>query len=297
MHILTSAYTFDYSGTPTYTVTMIRELERLGHTVEVYSPMGGKLGSEVNLITNLSDTQFSTPDLILAQHTTPTRHIKARFPSVPTIYIAHGPTAAEEQAPLDVPIDRWVAINQQVKDALIHQGVTQDITIVRDFIDMDTFACREPLQVSRPRVLFISNYKKWHSYAWLEKACRWLSYPFRAIGAPYGRSRNIVADINASDLIVSWGRGILEGMSCGRPVVSFDKEYGDGYLDTETYLFSREHNFSHWLPDDCRYHFDVPHLVDHLFRYRAPDGAANRKLIEMYHDVRVGVPAILGTLA
>lgn len=293
MRILTSSYSLDPSGVPTYTQTMVTALHALGHDVVTWSPFGGKLLGQIPGAT----TQIPEPtehfDVILAQHTPCARALRLQYPHTPLIYCAHGYLPEIDQPPLDIRVDGWTAINERVFDHLVSCGVTMPITIVRDFIDTEKFSPTRPVRLDRPHVLFISNYKKWKNWAHLSKACAYMGYPLTATGAPYGRVPSVADAINEADVVVSWGRGILEGMSCGRPVISFDQTYGDGYLTEEMYYISREHQFS---SRDCTGAGDWPWLVEQLKQYNPTDGARNRALILQHHAMYRGVDQLL-TLA
>jgi hypothetical protein len=295
MRILLSSYRLDYSGVPTYTWTIMRELHRQGHDVRVYAPEGGQFASAFPWSSSIP-TEWR-PDRILAQHTPCAIALREAFPAQPITYISHGVTPDIDQPPVDAGITHWVAINEQVRDYLqTHQIAARDISVIRNPVDTcHYYPLRTPLRQT-PQVLFVSNYKKWLNYGRLSKACAKLKWSLHAVGSPYRRSRDMVRDMNDADLIVSWGRGILEAMSCGRAVCSFDKSppAGDGYLDEPTYYYSRTHNFSHFVAGDCRHeNFTVDMMVEHLQRYHPADGVRNRELIETYHDVRDAVAALL----
>jgi glycosyltransferase involved in cell wall biosynthesis len=290
MRILTSCYTLDHAGLPTYTLTMVNGLLRKGHEVAVFSPKGG--GMAKHMPTVADPKAFANPDVILAQHNKCAYVLRGAFPTTPFVYSGHG-TQDIEQPPRGIKVDWWTAINTQIRDMFVRQYIPADrIDIVRDFIDTTWYRPVHPLtpKGGAPRVLFISNYKKWKQYYRLSEACRRLKYPLKCVGAPYGRSRNIVNDINQADLVVSWGRGILEGMACGRPVISYDREYGDGYLDFDRYMDSRERNFSGY---ECRHVFTVDGLMQELARYDPLDGERNRELIHLHHHLDTGVDEML----
>jgi hypothetical protein len=277
----------------------MRELHRQGHEVRVYAPEGGQFAFAFPWSPFIS-TEWR-PDRIIAQHTPCALTLREAFPAHPITYISHGVSPDIDQPPLDANITHWVAINEQVRDYLqLHRIAARDISLIRNPVDtFHYYPLRTPLRRT-PQVLFVSNYKKWLNYGRLSKACAILGWSFHAVGSPYRRSRDMVHDMNEADLIVSWGRGILEAMSCGRAVYSLDKSppAGDGYLDESTYYYSRTHNFSHFVSGDCRYeNFTVDMIVEQLQRYHPVDGIRNRELIETYHDVRDVVDALLRATA
>jgi hypothetical protein len=120
-----------------------------------------------------------------------------------------------------------------------------------------------------------------------------LGLELRCCGSPYGRNYKIEDAINEADLVISWARGILEAMSCGRAALSFDRYEGDGYIDGETYFEARQDNFS---GRHFKYTYDADTLVDEILKYDPGCGEPNRELILKYHNVEDGVDQILETL-
>lgn len=296
MRIVISAFTLDLSGVPTYTRTIVQELRRRGHAVVVYSPCGGALAEELSAVKHLHDV--APPDVIIAQHAVCAQDLHAAFPNTPIMFSAHGVLPRIEEPPSNIPFLEYFAINERVRDFIVAAGAPVERTsIIRNMIDRTVFYPRTPLRDTQPRVLFISNHKKWKNYGRLFRACDRLGYPFKAIGAPYGRSRAVADEINAADLVVSWGRGILEGMACGRCVLSYDKLRGDGYLTSDAYFTSRMHNFG--MPktgDDCLYDFDEDRLMRELQRYNPYDTQMHLENIDVYHNVQQETSRLLGLI-
>lgn len=288
MKIITSAHTLDRSGVPTYTLTLYNELIRRGHDVLVYSPLSGALAKKMNTVDSLKGVE--APDVILAQHKTCSIKLKNAFPNVPMILITHGIVPEQEQ-PARIDIDYYLPVNEQNAENLISQYVDPDkIEIIRDFVDTEEFKPVAPLAKDKPKVLFISNYKKWRAWQDLTKACSILGLEFKAVGSPYGRSRNVAETINNADLVVTWGRGILEAMACGRPAISYNKRMGAGYITPEVYMENRIYNLGGIR---SRYTFNLEELMGEIKKYNPEDGAVNRALIMEYHDSKKCVDQIL----
>lgn len=279
MRIITSSHTLDRSGVPTYTLALYNELTRRGHNVLVYSPLSGALAKKMNTVTDLKGIE--APDIILAQHKTCAIKLKNVFPNVPMILITHGIVPEQEQPPR-IDIDYYLPVNEQNAENLISQYIDPGkIKIIRDFIDTEEFRPVNPLAEDKPKVLFISNYKKWRAWQDLTKACSILGLEFGAVGAPYGRSRNVAETINNADLVVTWGRGILEAMACGRPAISYNKRMGAGYITPEVYMENRIYNLGGIR---SRYTFNLEELMGEIKKYNPEDGVVNRELIMKYHD-------------
>lgn len=291
MKILISSYTLDLSGVPTYTRTLYKELKKRGHKVQVFSPMLGSLAASMYTCTDLMCAD--KPDVIIGQHRDCVATIKDTFPLVPIIFSAHGVEPAGEQPP-DKEMNWYTAINEETLGNLVSKGIYPNrTTIIRDFVDMGLFYPMVPVGVKLKKVLFISNRKKWKTHAIINKACEILGLDFKAVGSPYGRAHSVEKDINDADLVIGSGRAILEAMSCGRPVISFDKGVGDGYLKRDTYLDSRTHNFCGEL---CKYHFTVDDLINEISKYDCVDGEINREIILQEHNVINGVDQIISII-
>ena len=290
MKILISSYTLDLSGVPTFTLTLYNELQKRRYEVEVYSPLGGSLSSKVDAKSDLASVV--RPDVIIAQHNICAESMRAVFPDVPMIFYTHHPEYDGEQPP-SFECEWYMSINEDTTKNLISKGVLANkITIVRDFIDTDRYRPMSPINSTLENVLYVSNRKKWKTYANIKRACEILGVNFTAVGSPYGRAHFIENDINKADLVIGWARCLMEAMACGRPVISYDKEFGDGYLDYETYLKSRTRNFG----PGCDYRYTVEGLVDEIRKYNPKDGWINRTIIMREHNAVYGVNQILGII-
>jgi len=294
MKVLISAHTLDYSGVPTYTFTLYNELKKRGHDVYVYSPNGGPFEKE--MITFKSMKGVKTPDVFIGQCRDCTEKVAELFPSVPKIFISHGTITVHEEPP-SANIDYYVAVNETVVGNLVRLGVEgRNIALIRDFIDTDEFSPRTPVSSKLSSVLYISNRRKGRAYMAVMQACRRLGVRFNAIGAPHGSVRQVSDAINEVDLVVSIGRGILEGMACGRAVISFDRSVvdgctcGDGYLTRKAYEQSKHENFTGRTSGRVMNTLD---MINEMERYVAGDGLINRSLAVDHHDVRKGVDSLL----
>lgn len=288
MKILTSAMGLDLSGTPTFTLTMYNEMVKRGHDVTVYSPLGGPLEKQMKTVKSLDGVV--APDIILAQHIPCAVALKETFPNIPLIFYCHGFVQEVEQPP-PFEADYYLIINEECRDNYISKGVlAEKITIVRDFIDTERFKSTKPINRELKKVLFLSNYKKWKNYKAVSGACQKLGLQLQCFGSPYGRNYKIEEAINEADLVISWARGILEAMSCGRGALSFDRYEGDGYIDSKSYFEARKDNFS---GRHFKYTYDADTLADEMLKYDPDCGGQNRELVAKYHDVKSGVDQIL----
>jgi hypothetical protein len=288
MKILTSSYTLDLAGVPTFTKTFFDEVKKRDDEIKVFSPLGGRLESEMEVIKDLKTSDF-VPDVIISQHNSCSEILKDNFPTIPHIFYSHGLLPEIEQPPTFI-CDFYFAINSEVENNLVTKGVDKNkIAIIRDFIDLEKFKSTKKINEKLKNVLFISNYKKWKNFKIVTEACKINNLNLKCVGAPYGRSKDIAKDINESDLVISWGRGVLEAMASERCTISFDKTVGDGYIDSDNYLEARENNFSGRINN---INFSPTSLALEMLKYNPKDGVKNRDLIEKYHNPKIEVDKI-----
>lgn len=296
MHLVWATATMDTSGTPTYVTTMMAALSRLDPTIRhsVVTKANGTVGVGLGARSRLDDV--ARPDVLLVQHSSVAKWVVDAWPDVPRVFHHHGGPLTPDHAPRGIVwTDLW-SINHQCTEQMRRETWTQGIATMRDAVDLGVWTPTTPLRETTPRVLFLSNYKAWRNVQRLEAACARLGLPLTCVGSPYGRVTNgpaLASVMNQHDLVVTWGRGVLEAAACARCVISYDQELGDGYLTLPRFLDSRERNFSGY---ECRYAMGVAELCDALAQYRPDDGARLREVVGAEHDADREAQRILSRL-
>ena len=290
MHLCHVTATLDLSGTPTAVQALDTAMRAHDPSLRVsfLTKENGEIGARLGAVTSPSGI-IGTPDVLLIHHSTVAKWAINAWPLARRVFYHHGHPLTPDHCPRHWTWDAILSINHQCTEQMRRERITGSIEMLRDAVDRSIYTCVTPPQprsaTHAPRVLFVSNYKRWRNYQRLEAACKKMSWPLTAVGSHYGRARDAVAmasRMNEADLIVSWGRGILEGAACGRPVISYDQELGDGYLTIPRFLDSRERNFSGY---ECRYPMGMPELCEALEQYDPADGARLASLIAQEHDI------------
>lgn len=288
MNILISTAYLNYTGVPTYTLTLYNQLVSRGHKVTVYCPKGGVLASRVNHISSLEFAGW--PDVILAQHNTLAREMKAKWPDIPMVFTSHDAKYNIEQPPGDIEIDQYIAISEELRLNLVSCGIL-NAKIILNFIDVDRFCCKEPVREKPERLLFISNYRRGREFRTIREACEIMGIKFRHLGYTSHPKYEVEEYINQSDIVITISRGALESMSCERPVIIYEcRGGGDGYVDEKMYPKSVVNNFTGRA---FRIDYTPETLVKEIEKYNSDDGIINRNIILEHHNHIKAVDSIV----
>lgn len=190
-----------------------------------------ELGHEVVATERPDVFSGSDVELILCSH--PERFAFVKNHPARKIYISHG-LIPDEHMPTGA--DRYVAVSQEVRKANLERGI-------------DSVVIGQPIRIGeqhRPghdlrRILVIRREPvAFDPFAFLSGLYE-LRYSDQATP--------IEAQIEWADLVIAIGRGALEAMAQGKPVLAADNRpyigaVGDGYVTAENILELAKHNFS-----------------------------------------------------
>ena len=263
-------------GTECWCWAMADELRRRGHDVALYTLNPGSFLERTGLRLAASGESF---DLILDNHGV----TAGKFGGV-TIHTCHGVIPEESPMPTadaNVAVSKRVANRWGLKD------------IITNGVDTERFKCTAAPGDTLHSVLSLC--KSNTADAMLTDACRLAGVELRTT---FGReSFDIENLINGADLVVGVGRSVLDAMSCGRPVVSFDdrgyyavRYHGGGYIRRDQYNLAEDDNFTGVSTGKS---WDAESLAVELKKYNPADGAKNRNWILKNHAVSDAVDKYL----
>ena len=297
MRFLITCYKLDLSGSSTYTFTLASELKKKGHQIDVFSPfpeiIGDKLKrKKINVFENLEKIAEREYDCIIAQHNVLALMIRSKKPQVPMIFISHGILPFLEQPPsIDINIQKYIAVSEEVKNNLIlnHHVPSQNVEIIRNFIDTERFFPQGEVNEKPRTILFMSNKYTPKIYKVIKNACSNLKSKLIIIG----RYRSVFDTenyINKADIVISLGRGALEAMSCGRAVIVYDYQGGDGMVTENNINKIRKNNFS---GRRFKKDYDMADLIQEIKKYKKSMGKINREIILKDHNAMLSVERII----
>lgn len=289
MRVLITHSRFLLGGSETYAVTVAEQLERLGHPTAFFaghaSPEGRELLSSRGLTlatgepTELADR--ADFDVVLAQDAASAYAAGAKR-NVPIVFVVHGlacfehpPQASRAQPPVVVMNDRLAR----------HVGALAgrpEVVRLRQPIDLQRFKSTTARSRAK-RVLVFSNYLQDDRMAMLQAACDDLGLELTTMGATSKTSIMPQDRIVAADIVVGYGRSILEGMAMGRAAYVWDRGGGDGWVTPETYPAIEADGFSGGGSEAI---FDVARLREDLSAYRSEFGPVGYDLVRNNHSAQ-----------
>lgn len=230
--LITNTSLDGYTGTELYVRDVAQTLQCWGHQPMVYSPRLGAPAealrrSGIDVASDLA-ALTDTPDLIHGQHHLETMAALLHFPDVPGVFFCHGWLPWEETPPRFPRLVHYVAVSTTTRDLVVqHAGVRKEqVTVIRNFVDMDRFKPRAPLPDRPRRALVFSNHADGQTFFPIVRdACLERGIEVDVVGARAGRAvsdpENVLGDY---DLVFARGKAALEAVAVGAAVVLCDIE-------------------------------------------------------------------------
>lgn len=213
-------------GSETFTYTLIEELLRIGHNVDLMTFKHGMVSEKLKKkglnINKIKDSY----DLILANHNTCVDVVKEKGFIIQT---CHGIYPKLEQPSKNA--HAYVSISEEVNNHLKLSGF--ESTIIRNGINCDRFRPFKPINKKLRSVISMVHSDIANSL--VLSACNKLGVNFIRLDKYKDKKWEVETIINSGDLVVGLGRSAYEAMACARNVLIFDSRkyfpsYADGFL-------------------------------------------------------------------
>jgi hypothetical protein len=273
--LLANNHLDNFAGSETWTYTMAKQFEKMGHEVSVYTRGKGKVSEMLNTV-EIPEDEY---DLLIINHNTCLRdleHVKGY-----KIFTSHGIYPALEQ-PIE-GADAYVAISPEVQGHLKRKGF--ESRLIYNGVDMERFAPVYPINHRLTKVLSLCKGDEANEI--IKEACQYLDIEFSYCEGKFDVENNI----NEADLVITLGRGAVEAMSCGRDVLIFDSRsymkmgcVGDGIIRPDNVTHIMAHNYSGRAKNT---NFDVYSLAREMKKYDSSKAELNRRHVKTFHDVAV----------
>jgi hypothetical protein len=241
MHVLIALSRLLLGGSETYSVTVGEQLERLGHTVTLHaseaSSGGRELAESRSLPVRVGDSELPDDvDVALVQDAASAYMLAARRPGVRQVFVIHGLSGYEHPPDGLDPTPPIVVFNDRIGGHAKALAWKPTVVRMHQPIDFERFRPRGSTRPRAQTVLVLSNYLKGERLEMLERACSDLDLELTRLGANFARPtidpREAMAD---ADIVIGYGRSVIEGMAMGCAAYVWDYAGGDGWVTPETY--------------------------------------------------------------
>lgn len=300
MRILIAASQFGLGGTETYSVTVAEQLERLGHPVQLFAghatAEGRELAAERGLKLTVGDpsvlADLDDVDAAIVQDAA-SAYALARREGIRQVFVVHGAASFEHPPQGLTPPPPVVVLNERMRDRVAALAAPPEIVRLRQPIDIARF---RPLGTSRPRprrVLVFSNYLKADRLAIVEEACDALGLELVRMGVGAVASLSPQRAIAEADVVVGYGRSVLEAMAMGRAAYVWERAGGDGWVTPESYESLEADGFSGGATEAV---IDAGRMRADLAAYTPEMGTLGFDLVRNHHKASDHARALLPLL-
>ncbi len=289
MRLLLATNNLGFGGSESYLLTVAEQLDRLGHEATVFAPeagegVGAAIERGIRVVVNVANLPREI-DAAITQDAAVSLQLADRISMVPQLFVAHS-EIFDLQTPPQLPgfVGRVVVLNDRVEARMRSLAVDIEVTRLRQPIDPEHFAARREASVEPRKALLLSNTPIADRLRPLEAACAEAGLELARVGGAAGRTADPRTAILDADLVIGYGRSILEAMSCGRAAYVYDWHGGDGWVTAETYPAIEADGFG---GRSGRRILDARALSDDLAAYDPSMGPVNHDLVMAHHRANV----------
>ncbi len=285
MKLLLATNQLGLGGSESYLLTVAEYLDRFGHEVTIYTPEGGEgqaVARERNLGVALEgDAVEAGFDAALVQDGAVSHEVAEQRPELPQLFVAHS-TIFDVQAPpqLDGAVAAVVALNDRVARRMRNLATEVELVRLTQPIDTQRFVPRAPLPDAPRSALLLSSTPHADRMQLIESVLAEAGLELRRLGGVDGRVTDIRPALAASEIVIGYGRSILEAMACGRAAYVYDWHGGDGWVTSASY---EEIEAGGFAGRTGRKVVDRETLVNELGAYSPSMGPVNHDLVTAYH--------------
>jgi len=288
MRLLLATNHLGLGGSESYLRTVAEQLDRLAHEVLVYAP---ELGNGVDLARERGLTveggigSITEPfDAALVQDSGVSHELADQFPQMPQIFICHS-TKYDLQAPpqLSDVVAAVVVLNDRVGSRVSAFSTQVEVVRLRQPIDTERFLPGGVLPAQPRRALLVSNNPNDDRQQIIEAACSAADIDLERLGRD-GQVADPRSALAEADMVIGYGRSILEAMACGRAAYVYDWTGSDGWVTAESYTAIEADGIA---GGTGRQVVDADRLAVDLRAYDSGMGPVNRDLIMTHHRASV----------
>jgi hypothetical protein len=273
-------------GAVTYLATIAEALQRLGHEITIHTSNPGMMADEARKgglsVIHREEGLPGEFEGVLTHDPVMAYSLLGRFPDVPHVFVCHGGDTPPTFPPqLAGGVTAVVVMNDRVARHM--EAMTLDVEIVRlhQPIDYERF---RPVGAARecPReVLLLGNYLGGAKRDLVTRACELTGLRWKQLGGQAGIDPAPQRAISDADIVVGYGRSILEGMAGARAAYVLDFVGADGWVTPERYPHMESNGFAGTAFDRVP---TTERVALDLKEYSVEMGTVNNTLVLAHHD-------------
>jgi hypothetical protein len=213
-----------------------------------------------------------------------TLELAARYPRAARIFVVHGSEEIHLPPPVPDAVAATIVLNDLHAARAASCAGAGEVVRLRQPVDLRRFSpCGRPHD--RPtRVLLLGNYHQSTAgranglrEAWIDAELDW-----REVGGAT-QTLDVPREIAQADIVVGYGRSMLEAMACGRLAYVHDHSGSEGWITPESYERMEAGGFA---VAAVRPPPDAKQLRSDIEAYRSEWGRAGHDLARAHHDAR-----------
>jgi hypothetical protein len=289
----------DPGGSETYTLTVAEHLARLGHSVTLYART---LGPMAQLARERALRVTATPQelpphadgAITSIHRGLALELAARYPDATRLFVVHSSQDFHLPPPVPGAVAATIVLNDLTAARAGACTCTGEVVRLRQPVDLRRFSPRSAPRERPTRILLLGNYHSGPAEragtlreAWDDADLGWQEVGGQA------QILDVTPAIAVADVVVGYGRSVLEAMACGRPAYIHDQAGSEGWVTPQSYARMEAGGFAvvaARLPPDAQ------ELRADLAAYRPQWGLAGRDLARIHHDAGDHAAALVALL-
>lgn len=284
-------------GSESYLLTVAEQLQRLGHEVSLYAAEDGPgaAAAQQRAIPLCAPGRLPDEfDAAIVQDAGVSHELTAHLPGAPQLFVAHS-ESFDLQAPpqLGETVRAVVALNDRVAARMRSFALEREVVRLRQPIDTERFTPRGRLPRRPRRALLLSNTPHEDRIEMLEEACGAAKLELVRVGGRDGQTTDPREALYGVEIVIGYGRSILEGMACGRAAYVYDWNGGEGWVTPKSYRRIEADGFAGRSGETI---VDGDRIRKDLRKYTRTMGPVNHDLVLAYHRANVHAQEMIGLL-
>jgi hypothetical protein len=288
-------------GSETFVLTIAEHIAKLGHEVVIYAlelGMMARLAQErvINVVCDEGELPEET-EATIALDRVMAIDLARRYPGATRLFAMHNTSEAWLPPPEPGIVGATLAPNDRFE--LMARGCAGagEVVRIRQPIDLARFGTRGRARGQPARILQLSNYLTLpgHRIEQLQRSWSRPGLEWHRIADPEPTTA-VAEEIAKADIVVGYGRSILEAMACSRPAYVHEHSGSDGWVTAESYARMEADGFA---GTGVRAPLGIDQLRADLLHYDPELGRIGNDLVRTHHDasmVAAGIVALVNRL-